>query len=315
VTPVDVVISTRGRGALIDATVASIRHSAHEDLLLWIVDQSDDETTEQAVAPHAAGDPRVRYLRSASRGISAGRNEGVAAGSAPYLVFTDDDCRVEPDWLGAMLAELEQAATWAVFGRVIPDETFHPEPPAGASPVSPALPLALKDAPSRKTYQGNRFDLGFGHGANMGLRRDRFEEIGGFDELLGVGGPLRSWNDRDLGYRILRRGGRIVYTPDALVHHRHWRGWEAVRHTYRNYAIGAGAAAGKYLRCGDPGGLYLLFEWLADQGVRQVASGLFKWRSGQKVQAGLLQLAYPWVGLVQGWRYPVDRERVLYKRS
>lgn len=149
----------------------------------------------------------------------------------------------------------------------------------------------------------------------MGLRRTCFDDLGGFDELLGAGAPLRSWPERDLGYRILRRGGRIVYTPAALVHYRHWRGWDEVRSTYRNYAIGAGAATGKYLRCGDWAGLYLLVEWLAGQGVRQVVSGVLKWRSGQKIQVGLLQLIYPWVGLIQGWRYPVDRERVLYRRS
>jgi GT2 family glycosyltransferase len=311
----DVVISTRGRGALIDVTITSMRRSRHEAFTLWVVDQSDDDATERAVAPHAQADPRVRYLRVTSRGVSAGRNEGAAAGSAPYILFTDDDCRVAPDWLGTMAGELEQEGTWAVFGRVIPDEDHCPDIPAHASSVSRALPMALKDSPEREVYEGNRFNLGFGHGANMGLNRARLQDLGGFDELLGAGGPLRSWEDRDLGYRILRRGGRIVYTPDALVYHRHWRGWDAVRRTYRDYAIGAGAAVGKYLRCGDMGGWYLLLEWLLDQGLRQVASGVLKWQNWQKIHVGLLQLVYPWVGMVQGWRYPVDRERMLYRRE
>jgi len=317
---VDVIIATRGRGALIDATVSSIRQSAHGDFELWVVDQSDDDATERAVAPHMAQDRRVHYRRSVSQGVDIGRNEGAAAGSAPYLVFTDDDCRVEADWLSAMLSELGQDDTWAVFGRVLPDDTYAPEPAGGSAlspgkPASRALPMAIKDEPQRKVYQGNRLDLGFGHGANMGLRRARLEEVGGFDELLGAGAPLHSWPERDLGYRILRRGGRIVYTPAALVYHRHWRGWEEVRRTYRNYAIGAGAATGKYLRCGDLGGLYLLLEWLAGQGVRQVISGALRWRCWQKIQVGLLQLIYPWVGLAKGWRHPVDRERLLYRRS
>jgi GT2 family glycosyltransferase len=312
----DVVISTRGRGTLIDVTITSIRQSRHTAFTLWIVDQSDDDATERAVVPHAQADARVRYLRTTSRGVSAGRNEGAAAGTAPYLLFTDDDCRVAPDWLGAMVRELQQEGVWAVFGRVIPDEGFPPEGPDPVQrdkPVSQALPIAFKNAPKREVYEGNRFNLGFGHGANMGLRRLCFEELRGFDELLGAGGPLRSWGDRDLGYRILRRGGRIVYTPEALVYHRHWRDWDAVRRTYRNYAIGTGAAVGKYLRCGDMGGLYLLLEWLLDQGLRQIVSGVLKWRSWPKIQAGLLQLVYPWVGLVQSWRYPVDREQVLYR--
>jgi GT2 family glycosyltransferase len=313
VTQAEVIISTRGRGALIDVTVSSILASSLTDFALWIVDQSDDDATERAVAPYAQQDPRFHYFRSATRGLSAGRNEGVAAGSAPYLVFTDDDCRVDVHWLAQLVSELQNEGVSAVFGRVIPDETFHDAPPAGR-PVSAAIPMALKDAPQRRIYHGNRFDLGFGHGASMGVRRDCYEAIGGFDEMLGVGGPLRSWNDRDLGYRVLVRGDTILYTPAALVHHRHWRDWDAVRRTYRNYATGAGAAAGKYLRCGDLGGLYILAEWMLDQGVRQMLSGLFKWQSGQKISVGLLQLVYPWVGLVQGWRYPIDRARILYRQ-
>lgn len=161
-------------------------------------------------------------------------------------------------------------------------------------------------------YEGNRFNLGFGHGANMGLTRRTYQRIGGFDNLLAAGGALRSWPERDLGYRILLRGGRIVYTPKALVYHRHWRGWEELRRTYRNYGIGTGAAVAKYIRSGDWAAIYLLLEWFVGQGLRPMLSGLLKWHSYRKIVAGGLQLIYPWVGLVQSLRYPVDREHILY---
>jgi glycosyltransferase involved in cell wall biosynthesis len=309
---VDVVIPTRGRGALIDVTIASIRQSAEKDFALWVVDQSDDDLTRQAVLKHAAADPRVRYLHAAPRGSDFARNIGIAAGRAPYVVFTDDDCRVATDWLRALTVELADPGTWAVFGRVIPDEDYRPVLQLGGGPVSASLPVALKDDPERRVFHGNRFDLGFGHGANMGFRRERLAQVGGFDNLLGAGAVFRSWPERDIGYRILRRGGRVIYTPDALVHHRHWRGWEEIRRTYRNYGIGAGAAVGKYVRCGDRAAWYLLFEWIFDQGVRQVLSGVLKWRSWQKTQVGLLQLVYPWAGLARSWRQPVDREKILY---
>jgi GT2 family glycosyltransferase len=311
---VDIVIPTRGRGALIDVAVDSIRRCSHPDFKLWIIDQSEDDATEAAVAPHARADARVRYLRSRSRGSNLARDEGVTAGHAPYILFTDDDCRVEPDWVTAMASELSHRETSAVFGRVIADDDF----PADLPPeqvVSPALRLAVKDFPRRQEYAGNRFRLDFGHGANMGLRRDAYQEVGGFDLLLGNGGPLRAWPERDLGYRILSRGGRIVYTPEAVVHHRQWRDWSEVRRTYVNYAFGTGAVAGKYLRAGDWGGAYVLLQWLLDQGARQVASGLLKWRSWQKIEVGLLQMIYPWIGLLHSLRYPVDRKSLLYRED
>jgi GT2 family glycosyltransferase len=312
---VDIVIATRGRGDLIDGTIESLRRCAHTDFTLWIVDQSDDDATQRAVERHSAIDARVKYLYSAQRGISVSRNIGVAAGHALHLLFTDDDCVVEPDWIDVMVSELKRDDTWAVFGKVIPDENYHPPIAAHVTPVDHSIPMALKDSPDRKVYEGSRRNLGFGHGASFGMRRDRFEQLGGYDELLGVGGKLRSWNDRDIGYRILKRGGRIVYTPAAVMYHLHWRGWEETRRTYRNYATGCGAAAGKYLRCGDWVGAYILAEWLLDQGVRQILSGLLKWHSRQKIEVGIAQLIYPWRGLIDGAKYPIERERLMYRRA
>lgn len=309
---VDIVIPTRGRGALIDATINSIRQGMQTDFALWVTDQSKDDATEQTVARHRAVDSRINYIHAQPWGSSYARNIGAAQGSAPYILFTDDDCIATPDWAQALIDELRRPATWAVFGRVLPDTTL--ATPQHAQPVSAALPMALKDAPARRVYSGNRLDLSFGHSANMGVRRDAFDRISGFDELLGVGGALRAWPDRDIGYRMLARGGAIIYAPAALIYHRHWRGWDEVRRSYRNYAIGAGAAALKYIRCGDPGGWYILGEWLLDQGVRQILSGIFKWRSAQKIQVGLTQLVYPWVGMFQSLHYAIDRERMVYRR-
>jgi GT2 family glycosyltransferase len=308
----DIVVPTRGRGALIDATIASVRQSEKTDFALWVVDQSDDDRTKEATLSHAEIDSRVHYIHAAPRGSNAARNIGAAAGHALYVVFTDDDCRVEPDWLNVLAAELAHPDTWGVFGRVIPDETYQQPLHPGDKPVSASLPIALKDDPERRVFQGNRFDLGFGHGANMAFRRERLMQLGGFDPLMGAGARFRSWPERDIGYRILRRGGKIVYTPDALVYHRHWRDWPEIRRTYCNYGIGAGAAVGKYVRCGDWAAWYLLGEWILDQGIRQVLSGIFKWHSWQKVQVGLAQWVCPWVGLARSWRESTDRENILY---
>lgn len=309
---VDVVVCTRGRGDLIETTMASVRRSTYEDFVCWVVDQSDDDRTAQVVARHAASDPRVRYLRVKSRGVGVARNEGLAAGHAPFVVFTDDDCDVTPGWLATMVRGLREQGAAAVFGRILPGPDPRPASALRGEPPSRALPMALKDTPMYRIYERSRLNLGFGHGASMGFRRSCLEAIGGFDVLLGAGSPLRSWPERDVGFRILKRGWRIIYDPEALIYHLHWRSWPEMRRTYRDYAIGAGATVSKYLRCGDLAGLYILVEWLADQGIRQVMSGLLKWRSRQKVIVGLLQLVYPWVGIAMSTRYGVDRERMLY---
>jgi glycosyltransferase involved in cell wall biosynthesis len=307
----DIIIPTRGRGELILQTIASIRASTYREFTLWIVDQSDDDTTARAVDSHLRADSRIKYVHVFPQGSSSARNAGVIQSNAPFILFTDDDCRVTPEWIDEMLGELRNPQTWSVFGRILPDtDESHNEPES-----TKGIWLALKDSPTRQVYANNRFNLGFGHGANMGFRRERYTQLGGFDEMLGVGARFRSWPERDVGYRILAAGGQIVYTPKALVYHRHWRAWDGVQSTLRNYAIGTGAAIGKYVRCGDWQAWFMLIEWILDQGVRPMISGAFKWHSWQKMYGGWLQIIYPWVGLVTSWRVPIDRSRILYRHD
>ena len=308
---VAVVIPTKNRGALIAGTLQSLLKSTIVDLAIWIVDQSDDGATRDLVIAMARQDPRLHYLRSQTVGSSAARNEGIAASSGSYVLYTDDDCLVAPDWAEEMVAELSAPDCWAVFGQVVAAENDRPPDLSDA----PWLSVAVTHKKGRQRFGHNRLNLGFGHGANMGFRRDALTMIAGFDPLLGVGGALRSWPERDIGYRIMRAGGGIVFAPAALVRHRQWRDWGEVIRAYRNYGFGAGAAAGKYLRSGDWGGLYLFTEWLLDQGIRQLLSGLLKWRDARKMKLGWLQLTQPWVGLIASWRYPIDHasNRYLYQ--
>lgn len=301
-TNVDVVISTYGRGAAIDATIASLRRSTYSQFVLWVLDQSEDDRTEQCVRSHAESDERIRYVRRPVRGISATRNAGAAMGNAPYILFTNDDCVLDPNWIGALVAELHDQQTWLAFGAVLPGP--HQE---GAD----ELVLGTCNG-SRHVFQHNRFNLAFGHGHNMGARRDAFERLGGFDELIGAGAPLGAWEERDLGYRALKEGGRIVFTPEAIAYHHHWQSWQGARRSFRAYGIGAGAVASKYLRCGDTGGIVILAEWLFSQGLRQIASGIIKWHRRDKVLLGLDQLYYPFVGLRKSLNYQIDHTTCCY---
>lgn len=303
---VDIIISTYNRGDSIDQTIASIRASGHRRFTLWVLDQSDDARTERCVARHAEADPRVRYVRAPLRGLCATRNAGSRLGSAPYILFTNDDVRVDAGWVGALVRDMAQNRAWCAFGRVLP---------GGVAPelVHSTTVLGLKTSLRHETYGPGSMNLGFGHGHNMAVARQRFEQLGGFDELLGAGSPLGAWDERDFGYRVLLHGGTITYTPEALAFHHHAQDSRGVWQSFRNYGAGTGAAVGKYLRCGKFAALYLLFEWMFSQGVRQIVSGVVRRQGLGKVRAGFEQLYFPIVGLIRSLRYAVDRETLMYR--
>jgi GT2 family glycosyltransferase len=128
----------------------------------------------------------------------------VALAGADRIAFCDADDVVGAGWVRAMTDALGEHAhvggpleyhrlnpRWAVAGRrFLPQEDGLRSIPGG-----PPWPYALS--------------------ANLGVRRDVHDRIGGFDETLRVAGE-----DTDYGWRLARAGVPAQWVPDAVVHYR-----------------------------------------------------------------------------------------------
>lgn len=155
-----------------------------------------DDASSDATRRLAAGHPVVtRVVDGGGRGPGAARNAGAAAASAPILAFTDADCLPEPGWLAGMLAALDDADL--VQGV-----------------VRPAGPMGPWD----RSVSVERFS-GLFETANLGVRRDWFERIGGFEPWLAPRRSKELGEDVWLGWRLRRAGGRCAFAPDAIVAH------------------------------------------------------------------------------------------------
>ena len=74
---ISVIICTRNRGALIEATLQSILDGTRQPDELLVVDQSDGTDTRSAVEQFAARVKEVCYLPTPTRGLSRARNVGL----------------------------------------------------------------------------------------------------------------------------------------------------------------------------------------------------------------------------------------------
>jgi glycosyltransferase involved in cell wall biosynthesis len=176
-------------------------------------DGSSDATFELA---EDFGDPVRAVRNSGRRGPGNTRNAGVRAARSDVIAFTDADCYPEPDWLARGLKALDGADL--VQGAVSPD------PEAERTPFD-------------RTVIVNGDD-GYFRTANMFVRRDLFERIGGFEDWIVErgGDPPFGWRapadgrpteparksigeDALFGWEARRAGARIAYAPDAVVHH------------------------------------------------------------------------------------------------
>jgi GT2 family glycosyltransferase len=301
---ISVVICTRDRHETVGQALESVAKCDHPEFDILVMDQSTNQLTREIVERLAAqfqGKCVIEYHHLEKAGLSRAYNAGIRAARGEIVAGTDDDVIVPLDWL-THIAKAFHADPQAglLYGQVMVPESLK-----GAVASGVEVP-SLTFATARRLIKGTPFEV-FGMGANMAMRRSLFERIGGFDEALGGGGPLRSSQDFDFAYRTYLTGMAILLQPEVTVDHYGTRTSDQWPQTLRAYGIGDGAFYAKHIRCGDPRALWMFAKLLARQGGKRVRARL---RDGRWTDD-----PYAWhllVGVREAAKFGVDRARRLY---
>ena len=294
---VSAIICTRNRGDKIAAAVTSVLSCDFPSFDLTIIDQSTDDLTSDAVA--AIGDPRVRYVHSTEPGLSRAYNNGVRQSKGEILVFTDDDCLVEPDWITNIVKAFDAEPDGdLLYGRVVAAGSGADDVAADAGP-RPEAPERLAKGEGYKVW---------GMGADFAARRRLFDRAGYFDEMLGGGGPLWSSQDYDLAYRTYKSGGVILLRPEVYVRHDGRREDEDWPKLLLAYGSGDGAFYMKHVRCLDPRATWLFAKQFGITAAKVVAKSVLR-----RTDRDRLLPPRAWsAGRRASFKYGVDRRTRLY---
>ncbi len=208
--PASIVIPTRARPDYLEIALSSI------------APQADDAGAEVLVIDDAGPSPATRALveRLGARyephpgplGLNVARNTGVARSSGELVVFVDDDVRVRPGWLEALLGAAREHADVDVFtGPIEPclegGGTWGSIHACGREgPPITSLQLGARDADTRYAW-----------GANMTIRRSALRRVGPFEVALEYGGDEQEWQDR---LRAEEPDARVLYVAAAALEHR-----------------------------------------------------------------------------------------------
>jgi glucosyl-dolichyl phosphate glucuronosyltransferase len=213
-----VVIATCNRAADLRDTLASLaglRPAGPWEAI--VVDNNSTDGTRQVVEAAATGFPvPLRYLFEREQGRSPALNAGIRAAQGDIIVTTDDDVRVEADWLDRAAEGLERLGCDYVGGRVLP---------IWGGPRPAWLPnrggkhwavIALLDYGRQPIEFGARVPLG----VNMAFRRSAFERAGLLDPQTGrKAGTLLGQEVREWCIRARAAGLRGFYVPEMVVQH------------------------------------------------------------------------------------------------
>lgn len=192
---------------------------------VWVVDNASSDGSAELVRE------RFEWARlvESSENLGYGRAVNLVAArtAAPWIAAANADIELRPGALGGLLRAGAQAPrAGALAPRLLLDDgsaqhSVHPFPTVSLALVFNAGIPSLSGRLAERLCLEGHWDPDRGRpvdwaiGAFLLLRREAFDEIGGFDE--------RQWmyaEDLDLGWRLARAGWKTVYVPEAHVGHR-----------------------------------------------------------------------------------------------
>jgi len=192
----------------------------HYNILL--IDNSRNCRVEEYAARLAARKTPVKYVdwRGKPFNFSQMNNSAARATAAPFILFLNDDTTViAEEWLAAMLEHAQRPEIGAVGAQL-----WYPNNLIQHAGVVMGIygncSHAFKNVPAELPHYYFDFpnlirNCSAVTGACMLVARDKFFEVGGFDETnLAI-----AFQDVDLCLKLLELGYRNVYTPYARLYH------------------------------------------------------------------------------------------------
>jgi glycosyltransferase involved in cell wall biosynthesis len=200
-----VVVSTYNRANALSATLAALAHQnvpASEYEVLVVDDGSTDATQEvlaELEPPYA-----LRTFRlNSNRGVSAGRNVGLANAQGRYVILLSDDLLVPPDFISAHVETLKLFVdAWVVGGSRQLDAVART--PFGR--FLEALEQRFERERVGVAIGDGLYEMSIPTARNLSFPRTDLDRVGLFDERFRV-----ACEDQDLAQRAAERGIRFIY--------------------------------------------------------------------------------------------------------
>lgn len=176
---------------------------------------SSDGTVEWLRRVH----PRVERIESpVNLGFCAGNNRLVKAARGDAVALLNNDTRPKPSWLKGLVAALSDAPpdVAAVSGLIVDWDGSRLDFARGVMTFDGhAFQLGFRKPLAEAVIPPAGTELPFACGGNMLVRKASFLAAGGFDADY-----FAYLEDVDLGWRLWSGGERVLFAPEAAVHHR-----------------------------------------------------------------------------------------------
>ncbi len=162
-----------------------------------VVDNEPEHHPPENLLQH----PKINLIHEPSPGSYAARNSGAKIAKGIYLAFTDADCLTDNRWLKNAQKKFINSNCDLEGGRI---DIFKPD---GGGKWAYIYEKYTAFAQEKNVPKGHSVT------ANLFVKRDVFEALGGFNDKIKSGG------DWEFSKRAVDAGYRLVYADEVRVHH------------------------------------------------------------------------------------------------
>ncbi len=226
------IVASVDRTLEINKLFKSLAAQTYLDFEVILVDQNLDQRLLTLVNEFSSYF-KITHLHC-ERGLSRARNAGILAAKGDIVAFPDDDAFYPLDFFERLNEAFSLKANLSgITGRCLDSKG--------------KIAAAACDKYGGTVNSHNVWNRGVA--TTLFLRRDTLKDVGGFDELLGLGAPTsyHSGEETDLILRIISKNHTIEYDPDLIVFHPSLvqEGREAVYKAW-SYGLGMGRVLKKH---------------------------------------------------------------------
>ncbi|MEK9160305.1 MAG: glycosyltransferase family 2 protein [Patescibacteria group bacterium] len=210
-----VIIPTYNRANVLEKCLRALQSQslAKESFEVLVVDDGSSDFTPELLKKWTEGWPNLKALHQKNAGQGNARNKALKEATGQVILFIGDDIFAAPDFL-------EKHAT---FHQDHPEKTaaclglteWDPE-----QPITPFMKWLTHGGPQFAYHHlmpEQEASFWYFYTSNISLKKDMLLEDSFDPDFKAYG-----WEDIELGYRLMQKGLKLIYTPSAFAVHDHF---------------------------------------------------------------------------------------------
>jgi glycosyltransferase involved in cell wall biosynthesis len=207
VMPISVIVPTYNSIKSLTILLDTLLNQDYSHYEIIVVDDCSTDDTSSIIKDYS-----VKYFKiEKNSGPAVCRNIGARISKGDVLAFTDSDCRVGNDWLRKINFHLSDDNVQAIMGKLIIDQSTY----LGNSISALGFPAGGSLGFEKVWKVDNNSYTSSLSSCNCAIRKNVFNEIGGFDESF----PYAGGEDSFFAYSLIQSEFKIKYCPDVIVKH------------------------------------------------------------------------------------------------